>query len=139
MSAVADCLAPPEAEPGPPTAPKTRGGGPRDPEGREKSKRNSTKHGLLAESVFPDEMAEAIATRTAEFAEQFAPGSPYEVVLVGEVAKAVVKLELCDELMVADLRRTIEIAVHGWDTTRDARVAALVGRLPGTRRGSCAP
>jgi hypothetical protein len=130
MNADADRPATPEAEPAPPTAPKARGGGPRTPEACDKCRRNSTRHGLAAESVFPDEMAEAIATKTAEFAAQFPPGSPYETVLVGEIAKAVVKLNRSRELLVADLRRTIEIAEYGWDSNRKARAAALAGRLP---------
>ena len=59
MIAVADPLDPPgpDLDPAPESIPKKRGGGPRTPEGRERSKRNALKHGLLAQVVFPDDLA----------------------------------------------------------------------------------
>src|SRR4051794_26399533 len=80
---------PPGHEPGPPPVPaKKRGGGPRTPEGRDASKRNSLKHGLLAESVFPDELADAIARHTDLLKREFAPASPYEELLITRMARA---------------------------------------------------
>src|SRR5258705_11727021 len=65
-----------------------RGGGPRTPEGKEQSKRNALKHGMRAKVLLPDDLAAAVAGRTAELADEFGPGSPYEEGLVGQMAPA---------------------------------------------------
>src|SRR5438552_533866 len=53
----------PEPEPG--ATPKKRGGGPKTAAGKESSKRNSLQHGLMAKVVLPDDLAAAVAARTA--------------------------------------------------------------------------
>src|SRR4051812_44898799 len=128
MTADADRLAPPELDP---EAPKKRGGGPQTPEGRDRSKRNSAKHGLAAESVFPEELALAIAARTDELTRQFAPKSPYETSLVGEIAKAMAKLDRCAQMTILDLQRTRDLAnPASWEAGRTTRAEALGKRLP---------
>ena len=44
----------PGAGPASQAAPRKRGGGPRTPEGRDRAKRNSVRHGMRAREVFPD-------------------------------------------------------------------------------------
>src|SRR5262245_8080201 len=83
-------------------APKRRGGGPRTPEGKERSKRNAIKHGLRAKSLLPEDLADAVAKRTEQFAEEFAPETAYEEFLVGQMALASVRLDRCAELSMVD-------------------------------------
>src|SRR4051812_28163733 len=127
-----DDLERPEA-PGPeiPPAPaKKRGGGPRTPEGKEQSKRNALKHGMRAKVLLPDDLAAAVAGRTAELADEFLPGSPYEEWLVGQMALASARLDRCAELAIADLRRSVDRASLCWDDDRRKAVEDLAARLP---------
>ena len=113
-----------------PTLSGKRGGGLRPEQGRDSSKRNSLKHGQRARSVFPPDMAAAIARRIAELTPLILPVNPYEVTLVGEMAKAIVKVDRCTEMMLLDLQRTIDLAgTVRWDAERDDRAAALAKRL----------
>src|SRR4051794_30440969 len=96
----------------PPAPAKKRGGGPRTPEGKEQSKRNALKHGMRAKVLLPDDLAAAVAGRTAELADEFGPESPYEEWLVGQMALASARLDRCAELAIADLRRTVDRAIY---------------------------
>jgi hypothetical protein len=113
----------------PETPPKKRGGGPRTPEGKERSKRNALRHGMLAKQVFPGDMAAAIAARTAELVDEFGPETPYEEWLVGEMAKASTKIDRCGEMAIVDLQRIIDRAGHCWDRDRRGYVEDLGARL----------
>src|SRR4051812_9614169 len=126
-----DDLERPEA-PGPETPPapaKKRGGGPRTPEGKEQSKRNALKHGMRAKVLLPDDLAAAVAERTAELAGEFLPGSPYEEWLVGQMALASARLDRCAELAIADLRKTVDRALLCWEEDRRKAVEDLGARL----------
>src|SRR4051794_27253033 len=103
MTTVSESTAPPGAEDT--SAGKKRGGGPRTAEGRERAKRNALKHGLMAESVLPDDLAEVVAARTVAFNVEFAPATPYERWLVGQMALATAKLDRCAVLKILDLQR----------------------------------
>src|SRR5258708_4207203 len=96
----------PEAD-GPSPAPKKRGGGPRTPEGRERSRRNSLKHGLCSKVLLPNDLGEAVARRTAEFSAEFQPQSPYEAFHVREMALASARLDRCAEMTILDVRRVM--------------------------------
>src|SRR3954453_5689306 len=89
-----------------PTRP--RGGGPRTPEGRDRSRRNALKHGLCAKVLLPDDLAAAVQSRTAEFSEAFAPGTTYEEWLVGQMGLSAARLDRCAEMAIADLQRVVE-------------------------------
>jgi hypothetical protein len=110
--------------------PKKRGGGPKTAAGKESSKRNSLRHGLMARVVLPDDLAAAAAERTAELAAEFLPGSPYEAWLVGEMARAIAKIDRCAELTIVDLQRSIDRAALCWDGDRRAYIEDLGARLP---------
>src|SRR5262249_7448563 len=53
--------------------PKKRGGGPRTPEGKDRSRRNALKHGLRAEVVLPDDLVPIVAERLKRFARELVP------------------------------------------------------------------
>src|SRR5262249_45106293 len=119
-------VTPTPAEP----APKRRGGGPRTPGGKERSKRNSLKHGLRAESLLPDDLADAVATRTEQFADEFQPQTAYEEFLVGQMALASVRLDRCAELSMVDIARTVERATVCWESDQRMAVEELGAKLP---------
>ena len=103
------------ADPDPTETPR---GGPRTPEGKERSRRNALKHGLRSKTLLPDDLADAVAARTIEFTTEFAPASPYENWLVGQQALAATRLDRCAELAIADLERRVDRALLFWDEDR---------------------
>jgi hypothetical protein len=111
-------------------APKRRGGGPRTPGGKERSKRNALKHGLRAESLLPDDLADAVAARTTEFAAEFAPETAYEEFLVGQMALASVRLDRCAGLAMVDSARCAERATICWESDQRMAVEELGSKLP---------
>ena len=63
--------------------------GPQTPEGKARSARNATRHGLLArEAVLPEEDIEAYRGLVAELEEHFRPADPLEKFLVRDIASA---------------------------------------------------
>src|SRR5207253_2015559 len=98
--------------------PKKRGGGPKTAAGKESSKRNSLQHGLMAKVVLPDDLAAAVVARTAALAAEFLPTSPHEAWLVGEMARAIAKLDRCAEMTIVDLQRSMDRAAICWDDDR---------------------
>ncbi len=114
----------------PAPTPRRRGGGPRTPEGRARSARNSLKHGLRAKTLLPDDLAAAVERRTAELVEQFEPRSPYEFWLICQMALASARLDRCAEMSIVDLQRGIDRSGPCWDDDRRAAVEDLGARLP---------
>src|SRR4051794_35356542 len=86
---------------------KKRGGGAKTPEGKERCKRNALKHSLLAEMILTDDLAAVVAVRAVEFRREFAPQTPYEAWLVGEIALATAKLDHAAKLTLVDHQRCI--------------------------------
>src|SRR3954451_1108491 len=64
--------------------PKRRGGGPKTPEGKQRAKANSMKHGLRAKVLLPEELVAVFEEHKAELTRQFALRSRYEAWLVRE-------------------------------------------------------
>ncbi len=87
-----------------PIAPK-RGGGPRTPTGKARSRKNSLKHGLCSKEVLPDDLAAIVARRTEEFIAEFQPRSPYEAFLVREMALASARLDRCAAMSIVGIDR----------------------------------
>src|SRR5947209_5440834 len=84
---------PPAAEaPSAADAPRKRSGGPRTPEGKERSRRSALRHGLRAEVLLPDELVERVARRAEEMAAELKPETPYQHWLVGRAARASVQI-----------------------------------------------
>ncbi len=111
-----------------PAAPK-RGGGPRTPAGKARSRKNSLKHGLCSKEVLPDDLAAIVARRTAEFISEFQPRSPYEEFLVREMALASARLDRCAAMTILDVRRVMRRASLIWDHDRRVAVEDLGARL----------
>jgi hypothetical protein len=118
----------PEAD-RPPPVPKKRGGGPRTPQGRERSRRNSLKHGLCSKVVLTNDLGEKVARRTEEFTADFQPRSPYAAFQVRQMALAAARLDLCAEMTVADVRRVMHRARVIWDHDRRVAVEGLGAKL----------
>jgi hypothetical protein len=112
----------PESSPG-------RSGGPRTPEGKAQSRRNSSKYGLRAKVVFPDELAALIDQRHLELRAQFLPSTSYEDVMVWDMAFNSAQIERCAALGVIDLERVIDRAEKVWDLDRRDEVEDLGARL----------
>jgi len=102
----------------PASLPLPRSGGPRTEEGKENSRRNSLKRGLRSKIVFPDDMADLIEVRVREFTEAFKPRSPFEVILVRDMAVSSARIERCASLSVADLVRSADRAHLCWEQDR---------------------
>src|SRR5262249_39975955 len=109
--------------------PKKRGGGPRTPEGRARSRWNSTKHSMGAKVLLPDDLAATIAERTEQFTRTFAPRSGYEQFLVREMAYHSAQLDRAALLSIADLDRVIFRSELCWDEDRRAEVEDLGAKL----------
>src|SRR5579871_3488266 len=76
-------------------APKKRGGGPRTQAGRDSSKRNALKHGMMAKEVFPEDLAAEIQAAVAELVAQFRPTTAYELRLVTDMGRAHAQINRC--------------------------------------------
>jgi hypothetical protein len=111
-----------------PSTPK-RGGGPKTPEGKARSRQNSLKHGLTSKTVLPYDLAEAVARRTEEFMAEFQPRTPYQAFLVRQLALAAARLDRCAEMTIADVRRVRRRAHFIWDHDRRMAVEGLGARI----------
>jgi hypothetical protein len=104
-------------------------GGVRTQGGKNQSRRNSLKWGLRAQEVFPETLALAIDRVKAELTEQFRPATPYQVRLVGEMAKCYAKLDLVEELKEVNQLRVRERAELCWDSDQREIIDKLAARL----------
>jgi len=107
-----------------------RSGGPRTAEGKEASRRNALKRGLRSKIVFPDDVEALVEQRTRDFIAEFAPASPYENVLVRDMAVSSVRIERCASLSVADLVRVADRAEFRWEYDRRMSVEDYAVKLP---------
>ena len=117
-------LEPEAAEP-----PPKRRGGPTTPEGKRRSRRNSLKRGLRSKILFPEDLAEIVEKRILDFTGEFAPKTPYEQMLVRDMATSSVRFERCAALAIADLVRLSDRAVSGWEEDRRKSVEDFATRL----------
>src|SRR4051812_13320539 len=99
--------------------------GPRSPDGKEQSRKNSLKHGLAgAGVVLPDDEAEAIARRRIEWDGALKPGNALEEWIADQLVVASVQIERCQQ---QDRNARAEQACRAeqsWDDQR--RLAAEV-------------
>src|SRR5262249_25508741 len=96
---------PPPVEPEAAEPPPKRRGGPKTPEGKRRARRNSLKRGLRSKILFPEDLAEIVEKRILDFTGEFAPKTPYEQMLVRDMATSSVRFERCASLAIADLVR----------------------------------
>ena len=93
------------AEPG--SATRKRGGGNQSSRGRDRSRANSLKDGLRSKVVFTQDMTNAILEKTSILTEEFKPETPYERMIIGEMAIARAKLEHASRLIIEDIDRPL--------------------------------
>ncbi len=111
-----------------PAAPR-RGGGPKTPDGKLRSRRNALRHGLCSKEVLPDDLAEVVERRTAELVAEFQPRTPYEAFLVRQMALATARLDRCAEMTILDIRRVRRRARLIWDHDRRIAIEDLGAKL----------
>ena len=115
----------------PETAPaRKRGGGPKTPEGRDKCRWNSMKHGLCAKTLTPEGLAANAGKWAADLADELAPVTPLQVFMVAQMGLAAARLERCAQLSAVDLQRVIDRAGLCWDDDRRMAVEDLAVKLP---------
>src|SRR4051812_7311997 len=76
-----------------------------------RKRREALRHGLMAESIVPDDMAGVVAARTVELNDPFMPRTPYEQALVTEIARALTRIDNNAKKGILDLQRTMDRAV----------------------------
>jgi hypothetical protein len=109
--------------------PRKRGGGPQSPEGKRAASRNSSRHGMRAKVIFPEDLEAAIKERTIRLIAELEPTNDTEDYLVGEIALNRTRIERCAELALADLQRVVDQAARSWDLDRRAAIEDLGARL----------
>ena len=113
------------------TAPaRKRGGGPKTPEGRDKCRWNAMKHGLCARTLTPEGLAANAEKWAADLADELAPVTPLQVLMVAQMGLAAARLERCAQLSAVDLQRVIDRAGLCWDDDRRMAVEDLAIKLP---------
>jgi hypothetical protein len=104
--------------------------GPKTPEGKERSRRNALVHGLAgAGIVLPEDEAEIVAQRQAEWQDALGPGNPFEEWLAAEVVVAAVQLERCRSHETLLRTELAERAATRWDDDRRLAVEVLAAGL----------
>jgi hypothetical protein len=78
----------------------------------------------------PEDLAAAVAARTADYAEEFAPATPFEEILVGQMGLASARLARCAEMAIADLGRCVRRAELCWERDRRQVIEDLGAKLP---------
>jgi hypothetical protein len=108
----------------------------RTPEGSAASSRNGLKLGLRARTQFPIAMGQRIAERTAKLKEELKPRTELEGMLVTEIARTSVQVDVAEEVIVVNVELTRELLDdQTWDDDRTEEInkkAARIGRDPYT-------
>src|SRR5262249_3289096 len=110
-------------QPEPP--PRKRGGGPRSEQGKNKSRANACKDSLTSSVVFTPEMAAAIAEMNRILTEEYKPRTPFERMIILDMAVAKARLDLARDHSVRDYQRCILRALHFWDHDEEARALEI--------------
>jgi hypothetical protein len=109
-------------------APPERGSG-RTPEGSDASRRNALRDGCRSRVVFPPEMAARIDEREARLTEKLQPDGELESMLVREIARVGVQMDVSHEQMLDDNIRVSEKTDAEWRDDRTREAARLGARL----------
>jgi hypothetical protein len=107
-----------------------RSGGPRTPEGKERSRQNALKHGLRAKRCWPEVLLAVIRARKPSFRAEFRPCTDYQRWLVDQVVLATARIDTCLALIRAAAQRRRVRDERCWDLDRAAEAAELATKLP---------
>jgi hypothetical protein len=102
--------------------------GPKTPEGKERSRANSLKHGLCASVCVPED-PQAIQDRIAAFFGPLKPQNSFDVWLVDHVAVASLRIDRCERI---ERRARDKVALRAeltWDDDRKLDAEVLGGQL----------
>jgi hypothetical protein len=133
MSSTVEVPAPAESPPNvskqPPKKSRKGIGGPKTPLGKVRSRMNSTKDGLRARIVLPDDLAQIADTRFIDLSIDLNPKGALETLLVRDMATSSAQLERAEALWMLDLQRVIDRAKVCWDADRRLAAENLGARL----------
>jgi hypothetical protein len=133
MSSTVEIPAPAESPPNlpKPSPKKSRKGigGPKTPLGKRRSRRNSTKDGLRARIVLPDDLARIADLRFKELTHDLKPKGALETLLVRDMATSSAQRERAEALWMLDLQRVTDRAKLCWDFDRSLVAENLGAKL----------
>jgi hypothetical protein len=113
-----------------PEAPRRRGGGPKTPEGKERSKRNALRHGLSGDgTVLPEDLEAEYRAERARLVAELRPANSAERRLVERAALAGVRLDRCRAMENAAVARRLREARRRFDERGAEELARWAGRL----------
>ncbi len=98
--------------------------------GYNKSRHNSTDHGMRSEKCFPPSMAVLIEERTAALTAENHPRSTFETWALGEFARASVQVEVGVKRLLDDEARVVDwVSGPGWQSDASAAAERLASRI----------
>ena len=93
--------------------------GPKTPGGKERSRRNSLKHGLCARVIpLPNENHDIISSRYDSWNEFYRPQNPAQQHLVNQCVHATLLADRCQQFHAAALAQQVRNAQERWDRDR---------------------
>ena len=113
-----------------PEAPPVAAGGPRTPQGKDRSRRNSLRHGLSGNGrVISEEDRPAVDQRSAEFLAELAPRSTIGLAMVGQLAILSVRMDRAarqeTQALASRVRHAVEAFDHGRVDEAEGRFETL--------------
>jgi hypothetical protein len=102
----------------------------RTPEGSAQSCRNAIRDGCRSLKEFPATMQQRIDAKEAELIADLKPTNALERILITEIARATIKVLVCEEELSIDHDRLKEKGDSEWDADRRREVNNLAVRLP---------
>ena len=100
--------------------------GPITPEGKERARQNSLKHGLCAAVLaLPIENADDLQNQFDEWVASYQPVGPAEFAMVEEIAHAQLRLRRCRRSEGAVVELQVNTAYRTWSDAQDDRLSAL--------------
>ncbi len=104
--------------------------GPITPEGKERARQNSLKHGLCAAVLaLPIENADDLQNQFDEWVASYQPVGPAEFAMVEEIAHAQLRLRRCRRSEGAVVELQVNTAYRTWSDAQDDRLHALQALL----------
>jgi hypothetical protein len=91
--------------------------------------RNAIKDGARSRKEFPDDMQEAIDQRIARLTADRRPKTEVERILIIELARSSVQVEVCNRRVLDDARRVLSELDSSWDDQRSQEAQKVGARL----------